>query len=632
MIGLSDEISRFSKYKRKSRISKKIFSSSKLGDGVSLDSKFEELSLERNARYWNALIFIVFSIGIFFIFVARAFDLQIIHGEENRVLADGNRIRITNVMAERGLIRDKNGEILVQNKPAFSIQMATSKCRLQGIDTCKSDYSFFQSKFNLEVNNERVLEDLNKGKDPVVLSTGLTKEEILPVEALLSDYPGFSVSVSPIRDYLFKDAFFHLLGYVGFGDTLYPTIEGKAGVEDFYNRHLTGIDGQEIVQVNSTGQKVNVLNHRESVHGEELVLYADQGLQTLAYELLKEKVEKEEAKAGVVVAQDPQTGGILAMVSYPSYDPNKLTGGLSHAEYDQIINDPTYPFFNRAIAGTYPPASTFKMVMAAATLMEKVLDPYYEITDNGFIQVGSFIFKNWNTGGHGLVNIWRALQVSNDTYFYTAGGGYGGVGGLGIERIHDWATRFGFGEKTGIDLNGEVSGFMPDGEYKDWYLGDTYITSIGQGDVLATPLQVNNVTSYFGNGGFLYAPRVVRSTNGVETDTEVISQSLVSPENYEIVREGLKKAVEPGGTGYPFFDFPDKYGVEVAGKTGTAEFGASENEDTHAWFTVFGPYDNAEIAVTVFLEEGGAGSDDAAPIARKLFDYWFEKYYTQNNK
>ena len=264
--------------------------------------------------------------------------------------------------------------------------------------------------------------------------------------------------------------------------------------------------------------------------------------------------------------------------------------------------------------------------MASAVLEEGIVSPYFTINDPGYISVRGYTFRNWKLDGHGEVDLLRAIQVSNDTYFYTVGGGYGGVEGLGIDRIEEWSKKFGFGEKTGIDINGEVSGFVPNGEYKDWYLGDTYITSIGQGDFLATPLQTNMVTSYFANGRELLKPQIVKEAGGKAYEKKVLARDLVSQRTLGFVREGLRQAVSPGGTGYPVFDFPDVYGVELAGKTGTSEYIAPNGEEkTHAWFTVWGPLEDAEIVLTVFLEGGGGGSDDAAPIARSLLDYWFSK-------
>ena len=598
----------------------------------SIASKRDEaLSLSLGSRLWNIVIFSCLVFLVFFVFLARAFNLQVIHGKDNLDLAEGNRVRVVGIMAERGLVTDKNGETLVRNKPAFSVIFDNEKCALNDeMETCFGKIRAFANEFSLGADLPKIRQDLEKSKGDIVVESNISKEALLPVEVRLGNFPLFSVSVSPVRDYLFSDAFSHLIGYVGFADTTPPKIEGKTGVENSYNDVLAGVDGGEIFQVDSAGRKVDVLSERRAIPGGNIQLYADRGLQNLAFELVKKAVDSGEAKAGAVVAQDPRTGGVLALVSYPAFNPNKMSSGLTQAEFDQIANDQTFPFFNRAVSATYPPGSVFKMVMAAAALMEKVITPGYQIFDHGFIQIGSYIFRNWNTAGHGLVDMRRALQVSNDTYFYTVGGGFNEIGGLGIDRISAWAKRFGLGTALGIDLPGEVGGFVPDSQYKDWYLGDTYITSIGQGDLLVTPLQLNNVTSFYANGGILWKPSVTKSVDGQEVKPQVLARDFVDAGDYEIVREGLKLAVEPGGTGYPFFDFPAKYGVEVAGKTGTAEFGIQGEYESHAWFTVFGPYDlndtsHDPISLTVFLEGGGGGADKAAPIARQLFDYWFSK-------
>ncbi len=619
---LFDAISGITPKKRKTRFSKKQYNDAFFADRTGLQSKHTSLELSLDSKRWNSLIFVVLLLMFFFVLLAKSYNLQVIRGEENATLAEGNRVRVTNISAERGLITDRNGEILVRNKPAFSLELDPSLCQ-----ECLLQVEKMTQEFDLNVNLSRISTDIGLGKERILIASDLTKEEIIPIESSFSRFDAFSIAVSPRRDYVYGPSLAHLVGYIGFADTLQPVIEGKVGVEASYNDVISGVDGGEIVQVNSLGQKVAVLSEKHSIPGNDVQLYVDSGLQGLAYELLKDKVSNTSATAGVVVAQDPTNGGVLALVSYPSFDPNQLVSGLTQQEYDALSNDPSFPFFNRVVAAGYPPASTFKMVMAAALLEEEILDPFYQITDNGFIQVGSFIFKNWRVGGHGLVDLKRALQVSNDTYFYTVGGGYGGVDGLGISNIFKWARLFGYGKSTGIDIPGEIEGFMPDGKYKDWYLGDTYITSIGQGDTLATPLQVNNMATYFANGGVLYEPGVVKSINGSKSKPNVLRKNLIDEESYDLIREGWQVSVEPGGTGYPFFDFPTKSGVTVAGKTGTAEFGAFDNEDTHAWFTVFGPLtyedDSKPITLTVFLEEGGSGSDDAAPIARKLFDYWF---------
>jgi len=622
-INLFEEISSLTRGYRRSKSSKGSFEKFKVEDISPLPPKSSETELSSDEKNWRGIFLILIVLIVVLVFAAKSFDLQVIKGQDNLTLAEGNRVRIVNERAERGLILDRNGEVLVRNKPAFSVELTADFCLLNG--NCLSEVNEFLALVPLKADIERITKDLEAKKPNIVIASGLTKEDLLTVETHLQNFPNISVVTDPERDYLYSDAFAHLIGYVGFGDTLYPTVEGKAGVEQEYDAVLKGISGGEVVQVDSSGRRVAVLSEKNPIPGSEVELYVDKGLQLKAYELLKARVESKKATAGVVVAQDPKTGGILALVSYPAFDPNKLSTGLSQAEFNALVSNPGFPFFNRAISGSYPPGSTFKMIMAAAVLAEKIVDEYYQINDGGFIQVGSYIFRNWNTAGHGLVDLRRALQVSNDTYFYTVGGGYGGVKGLGIGKIAEWAKKFGFGSKTGIDLPNEVAGFMPDGTERDWYLGDTYIASIGQSDILSTPLQLNNVTTYYANGGFLFEPQVVKSIDGSQPDTEVISQNLIDSHIYDVVREGMKMSVEPGGTAYPLFDFAARHnGVELAGKTGTSEFGEVGNESTHAWFTVFGPYNGqAEIALTVFLEEGGGGSDDAAPIAKELLDYWF---------
>lgn len=623
---LFEEIREWSKFGR-SKHSKHNLEASIFGEENPLSSKDQSLKIVGKQKVWNSVSLVILTFLIFLFFISKAFKLQVVEGNENLTLAEGNRIRIIDERAERGLIYDSNGIVLVRNFPAFSLVMNTDVCffsSLGGVDKCLADLNLFLVDLGLELDINEIKNDVLDGKSNVVIASGLNKEQIIPIETKLIKFPNFSIDVTPQREYIFGPSFAHLAGYVGFAETQTPVIEGKDGVEFQYNSQISGIDGGEVVQVDSSGRKISTLLAKKSIPGRSITLYTDSGLQNLAHQLLKEKIDSSEAIAGAVVAQDPRNGGVLALVSYPSYDPNSLSKGISSEEFGLLQNDPSFPFFNRATAASYPPASTFKMIMASAALMERVIGEFQEIFDSGFIQIGSFIYRNWKLDGHGLVNLRRAIQVSNDTYFYTVGGGYGAVSGLGIERIANWAQKFGFGFTTGVDLPGEVPGFMPDGTGREWYLGDTYITSIGQGDVLATPLQLNNVTTYFANDGFLFVPKVVKSIDGVEQDTEIISQYIIDEHTHEVVREGLNLAVESGGTGYPLFDFYIRHpGIELGGKTGTAEFGGPNSEDTHAWFTVFGPYEDSEIALTVFLEGGGSGASEAAPIAKELLDYWF---------
>jgi len=477
----------------------------------------------------------------------------------------------------------------------------------------------------------------------IILATSVSKDQILILEANISDLVGVSIETAPARDYLHGSAFSHLVGYVGLGEEEGdPVIVGKTGVEEQYDHQLSGVAGDKIVQVDSIGTSYRLIASKRPLPGKDITLNVDIGLQNRALELLGNEIKdpKKEAVGGAVVAQDPLDGSVLALVSYPSFDPNLMSSGISASELFALSQDPSKPFFNRAISAVYPPGSVFKLVTASAVLMENIAGVYDTIVDEGFIQIGPYIYRNWNTGGEGAVNIIKALQVSNDTYFYIMGGGYGGIGGLGIQKLHQWALKFGFNELTGIDIGGEVSGFIPDGTHREWYQGDDFISSIGQGDLLTTPLQINNMMTYFANGGYLFKPRIVRSIDGVgEIEPVVMGQDMIDENYYDAIRKGIHAVVNPGGTAYPVYGFYARHGVQLAGKTGTSEFINSKGEEkTHAIFSVFGPYFDNEyeqekivseahrpIVLTVFLESGGGGSQDAAPIANELLEYWFSK-------
>jgi len=588
---------------------------------------------------WHHVIFVGFILSIYLLFVSRAVSIQVSDRERYLGLAERNRIREFSILPSRGVIYDRSGQVVVRNKPSFSLEMNTLICREgENMDPCKEVVNDVNEYVKLEANL-RIENEINACRTNVLLATGVTKDEILVLEANISELAGVSVETAPSRDYLFGNSFAHLLGYIGLGETETPTIVGKTGVEQKYDEYLSGVAGNKVVQVDSPGTTYKLITSKNPLPGKDVTLFVDLDLQRKAFEVLREKVEDPESTAtgGAIVAQDPLNGAILALVSYPSFDPNLMSSGISLDELSRLSQDPNFPFFNRAISGAYPPGSTFKLVTASAILMEKVAGVFDTVVDKGFIQVGAFVFRNWRSG-EGQVNVIRALQVSNDTYFYIMGGGYGGVGGLGISKLYEWAFKLGFDRLTGIDIDGEVSGFIPDGTHRKWYLGDNYISSIGQGDLLATPLQINNMMTYFANGGYLFRPRVVRSIDGVgDTKVEVLAQDIIDEEMYDAIRKGINRAVEPGGTAFPLFGFPAKYGFEVAGKTGTSEFISSQGEEkTHAAFVAFGPYFDDEfsqanmssytdrpIVVTVFLEGGGGGSTDAAPLANEILEHWF---------
>jgi len=588
---------------------------------------------------WHHVIFVGAVVLVYLLFMGKAVSIQVSNREKYLGLAERNRIREFSILPSRGVIYDRSGQVIVRNKPSFSLEMNTLICR-EGDDMypCKEVVKNVNEYVKLE-DNLRIENEINAHRTNVLLATGVVKDEILVLEANISELTGVSVETAPSRDYLFGNSFAHLIGYIGLGETETPTIVGKTGVEEKYDESISGVAGNKVVQVDSPGTSYKLITSKSPLPGKDVTLFVDLDLQMKSYEVLKEKVEDPEGTAtgGAIVVQDPLNGAILALVSYPSFDPNLMSSGISLEELSRLSQDPNFPFFNRPIAGTYPPGSTFKLVTASAILMEQVAGVFDSIIDKGFIQVGAFVFRNWRSG-EGQVNLIRALQVSNDTYFYIMGGGYGGVGGLGISKLYNWSLKLGFNQLTGIDIDGEVPGFIPDGTHREWYLGDDYISSIGQGDLLATPLQINNMMTYFANGGYLFKPRIVKNVDGVgDTEVEVLAQNIIDEEMYDAIRKGINRAVKPGGTAFPLFGFPAKYGFEVAGKTGTSEFISPQGEEkTHAIFVAFGPYFDDEfrqanmssytdrpVVVTVFLEGGGGGSTDAAPLANEIMEHWF---------
>ncbi len=588
---------------------------------------------------WHHIFFLGFVIFVYLLFVGKAVSIQVSNRERYLGLAEKNRIRKFSILPSRGVIYDRSGQVIVRNKPSFSLEMNTLICREgDNMEPCYEVVSDVNEYVKLD-DNLRIENEINTRRTNVLLATGVTKDEILVLEANISELAGVSVETAPSRDYLYGNSFAHLIGYVGLGAEETPTIVGKTGVEEKYDLYLSGVAGNKIVQVDSPGTSYKLITSKNPLPGKDVTLFVDLDLQRKVYEVLREKVEDQESTAtgGAIVVQDPLDGSVLALVSYPSFDPNLMSSGISLDELSRLSQDPNFPFFNRAIAGAYPPGSVFKLVTASAVLMERVAGVFDTIIDEGFIQVGTFVFRNWRFG-EGQVNLIKALQVSNDTYFYIMGGGHGGLGGLGISKLYEWALKFGYDRLTGIDIGGEVSGFMPDGTHREWYLGDDYISSIGQGDLLATPLQINNMMTYFANGGYLFKPRIVKNVDGVgDSEVEVLAQNIVDEEMYDAIRKGINMAVEPGGTAFPLFGFPAKFGFEVAGKTGTSEFISPQGEEkTHAIFVAFGPYFDDEIrqtnmssyedrpiVVTVFLEGGGGGSTDAAPLANEIMEHWF---------
>ncbi len=419
---------------------------------------------------------------------------------------------------------------------------------------------------------------------------------------------------------------------------------GVMGVEATFEKELRGRKGSKHIEVNAFEREVNVLAVDPPQAGHNLVLTLDTDLQQAAETALREGMYRVKSTAGVVVAMNPQTGEILAMVSLPSYDNNLFASGISSQDLAQLSADPERPLLNHAIGGQYPPGSTFKVFPAAAALEEKLLGQQTRLLCEGKLLLPNKYFPNdptkaqlfkcWNPAGHGRLNVEDALALSCDIFFYQVGGGLGSFDGLGIDKLSEYASAFGFGEATGIALPGEASGLVPTDKWKRinygeaWVTGDTYNATIGQGYVLVTPLQLLNGTAAVANGGTLYRPQLVRQVmDGAgkvvkDFQPEVIRRVPVSAQNLSIVRQGMRAAVTQG-TAHRV----NLGEVAVAGKTGSAEYPGLRDDQgilpTHAWCTAFAPYDDPEIAVVIFVSGGHDGAKIAVPIAARILRAYF---------
>lgn len=533
----------------------------------------------------------------FLVLIGRLIELQVVKGSYYRTLSEGNRIRRVSIIAPRGKIYARGGEVLVGNKEA----------------------------------KKRVVFDPQKGYEKINDIEGAASDEIIG---------------EWVRDYKLGEAAAHLTGYLGEvdadevgkidakcpekGPRKLGSLLGRGGLEEMYECILSGVDGEELVEVDSLGKRVRTLGRREPVAGQNIKTSIHYRLQKKVAELMSEgkvlprvgyQTTSGAALRGAVVVTDTR-GEVLALYSSPSYDPNIFVAESDPRKITAILEDPNSPLFNRAIGGAFHPGSVFKPVVATAALEEGKIDESFTYEDTGQITIktiyGTFTYSNWYFTQYGRtegeIDIIRAITRSTDTFFYKTGEL------LGIEKINQWANKFGLAERTGIDIPGEISGLVPSPEWKErvkgerWFLGNTYHISIGQGDIALTPLGLNMAITTIASGGEWCRPQVrkaVQAEEGKCKDLEISSESI------RLVKEGMKGACSSGGTGFTFFDFE----TPTACKTGTAE--TSEEGKTHAWFTAFAPVDFPEIVATVLIEKGGEGAYVAGPIAREIFNYWF---------
>ncbi|PJE59683.1 MAG: penicillin-binding protein 2, partial [Candidatus Portnoybacteria bacterium CG10_big_fil_rev_8_21_14_0_10_44_7] len=486
--------------------------------------------------------------------------------------------------------------------------------------------------------------------ESIILKENLTHTEMLAAQSRLPEFPGTIIQESTKRSYSQGAAFSAVLGYVGSltsGDReKYPNYfltekVGQTGLEAVYESFLRGEPGYQKYLTNARLDEKSRPVEKKGVPGENLVLNIDAGLQAKLFAALNEKYNQlrktnKNVDGAAAVALNPQNGAVLALVSLPGYDNNQVVAGLTAEEFTALFANPQKPLFNRAIAGQYPVGSTIKPVVAAAALAEKIIDPRKKIDDlGGALTIANpyapgvvYRFGDWAV--HGGVDMYSAIAVSCNIYFYTIGGGYQDQEGLGIDRLAGYFRKFGFGQKTNIDLPGEKPGFVPTPAWKEetkkepWYIGDTYHVAIGQGDFLATPLQLAMAASALVNGGTLYQPqivdKIVDSAENVINDVAplVLSSGLVDEADLAEIKKGMRLAVTDGSArqlvGLP---------VPIGGKTGTAQTG--KGSQTHAWFAGFAPVDDPEIVLVVLVENGGQGHAAAVPVAKEVLFWYFSQ-------
>ncbi len=577
-------------------------------------------------------------VALFGLTFLRLWHMQVSDGEQYRSLSEHNRIRLKRVRATRGTILDRHGNVLVDNRPSFDLVLVP-----EDTHDVPGTIASLTRLLGPEVGDLSAIVAAARNRPPfedVVLVRDLDWERIVKIETHQFELPGVSVQVGPRRTYPFGEMAAHLLGYVGevnqheretrrgyhLGDLI-----GKAGAERYWEDYLRGVDGGQQVEVDSVGRKLRVLSEVDETPGNSLVLTIDRDLQATAEEAMR-------GKEGSVVALDPRTGEILAMVSRPAFDPNVFARGIRTAEWKALVDDRKRPLNSKSVQGTYPPGSTYKVVMAAAALEEGVITPFTSIHCGGGLFFGNRTFRCWRTQGHGSVNVHEALVRSCDVFFYQVGQR------LGVDTIAEYSHRFGLGAPTGITLEHESGGIIPSSEWKrqrfgePWYPGETLSISIGQGYVTTTPLQMASVMATIANGGVVYRPNFVKRVEGtdgasmLEEQPEVVRNVGFKKSTLLQIREALSDVVNSKrGTG----GSARLHDVEVGGKTGTAQAsraggdkssqrGWAREKRDHAWFIAFAPVDNPEIAIAVLAEHAGEhGGTAAAPIARKVLAHYF---------
>lgn len=602
--------------------------------------------------------------GIFLLitilFLSKTFYFQIVAGSTLSAQAESNTIRSFPIRSERGVIYDNFMRQLVFNKPSFDF-VCDKRYIPQGRERREKVLRDVADLFGTSLGDLKVAFD-GTNQSEILVRENLSRDQLIRAETKTPLLEGCEVRRNTLREYVREGGLSHVLGYTAKispeelkkGKSYFVTDQiGKTGVEKSYEEVLRGEPGKRFVERDTWGNVIREKGQTPSRSGESLVLWLDLELQQKIQEALQKNLEKIGAKKGVAIAMDPRTGGILSMVSIPEFDNNLFSQGISYEQYQDIVEDPLSPFFNRAIAGLYPTGSIIKPLIGAAALQERIIDSAKSLVTEGFIKVPHrynpeivYTFHDWKN--HGSVAMRDAIAVSSNAYFYMIGGGFQDQEGLGPSRIKKYLSLFGWGKETSLDLPGEARGLIPDPDWKKkakgegWWDGDTYFLSIGQGDLLATPLQVTVAFGAVANGGTLYEPMMAKEIiknsdvlfrEGGGADRQegkkvliaprTIRSDIIDPENLKVIREGMLQAVTRGSA-VMLNELPEA----VAAKTGTAQTGRKDEEGKdylYSWVTVFAPYETPEVVLTILIEETKEGSFTVLPVAREVLKWYFTK-------
>jgi penicillin-binding protein 2 len=618
------------------------------GSFSSPDFKESRGYLKKRIRLFYIVLVVVFA----FLSV-RLFQLQLINHEHYYVLAQDNRIRIQYNRAPRGIVYDAQRRPLVHNVPSFNLTIVPFDLPSDEVDREAVVVALASLSSMSEDDIRAFIADLNLiSSEPVILQEDTTRDAALIVEGDPGRYPGVVIEHASRREYAFGPLFSHMLGYIGklspeeYGVNaedgyLFSDVIGKNGIELTYESYLRGEHGKRQVEVDSLGRVEHVLATKDPQSGNNLVLSIDLDVQQKVAEFLEKGMRAAGSSKAVAVMIEPSTGNVLAMVDIPSYDNNLFSGGIAADAYRELLEDPHRPLFHQSVSGVYPPGSVIKPVVASAALQEGIVTPQTTIVDTGRISVPNqynpdivYDFVGWDLSGLGPMNVYSAIAKSSDIYFYTISGGFKDFEGLGLNRMIEYMTLYQLGARLGIDLPHEAAGLIPTPEWKEakkgeaWYLGDTYHMSIGQGDVLATPLQVASFTATVANGGTVYQPRVVKqvvdSKGDVVEDLQpvVLRDGFIDDHHMDTIRDAMRQTVLDG-SGRAL----NTLTVTSGGKTGTAQF--ANNTKTHAWYTAFAPFDDPDIALAVLVDGGGDGDKVAVPIARDIIEWYFTEYRSE---